>query len=350
MKHLYDISWKVSEPEYRKDPALSYSTIARFEREGFSKLPTLFDPVQSPSLTFGSVVDELITGDEQSFNNRFIIAEFPELKPSAEQVVKAAHETYPKYVKLTDIPDNLMLSVLDENKYFGHWKPETRLKDIRKPECCEYFRLLCCSGDKDVISQKVYDDAFATVIALRESPATRAYFSDNNTPDVQRYYQLKFKGSFNGVDYRCMADLILVDYKRKVIIPCDLKTSGHPEYEFPYSFLKWRYDLQARLYWHIIRQSLDKDPYFKEFTLADYRFIVVNRETRNPLVWKFGGTAATVPLDLGGKHLRTPWEIGKELKHYLDTNPKVPSGIYQTGLNEITEFFNGTYKNQTETD
>lgn len=32
-KSLYDISWKVSEPVYRADPALSYSTLARYEEK-----------------------------------------------------------------------------------------------------------------------------------------------------------------------------------------------------------------------------------------------------------------------------------------------------------------------------
>ena len=38
MKSLYDISWKVNEEEYRSDQAYSYSTIARFNREGFNVL------------------------------------------------------------------------------------------------------------------------------------------------------------------------------------------------------------------------------------------------------------------------------------------------------------------------
>ena len=33
------------EDEYRADPAYSYSTIAKFDREGFDKLETLFDKV-----------------------------------------------------------------------------------------------------------------------------------------------------------------------------------------------------------------------------------------------------------------------------------------------------------------
>ena len=45
-KNLKDISWNVDEPTYRADSALSYSTLARFAREGFNKLDSLFTPIE----------------------------------------------------------------------------------------------------------------------------------------------------------------------------------------------------------------------------------------------------------------------------------------------------------------
>ena len=32
MKKLSDVAWNVTEEEYRADPALSYSTLSRFDR------------------------------------------------------------------------------------------------------------------------------------------------------------------------------------------------------------------------------------------------------------------------------------------------------------------------------
>lgn len=48
MKSLKEISWDVDEATYRADPALSYSTIARYEREGFNNLDKLFDKLDTP--------------------------------------------------------------------------------------------------------------------------------------------------------------------------------------------------------------------------------------------------------------------------------------------------------------
>lgn len=76
-KSLYDISWKVDEPTYRADPALSYSTLSKYEETGFNNLNNLFEKVETPSLTFGSAVDSIITGCREEFEERFMVAEYP---------------------------------------------------------------------------------------------------------------------------------------------------------------------------------------------------------------------------------------------------------------------------------
>ena len=61
MKKLSEISWNVPESIYRADPALSYSTLSRFDREGFANIDNLFDKQETPSLLLGSIVDTIIT-------------------------------------------------------------------------------------------------------------------------------------------------------------------------------------------------------------------------------------------------------------------------------------------------
>ena len=78
-KSLKDIAWNVTEEEYRADSAYSYSTLAKFDREGFEKIDTLFDRVESPSLLFGSCVDTLLTDGQKAFDERFFVADFPDI-------------------------------------------------------------------------------------------------------------------------------------------------------------------------------------------------------------------------------------------------------------------------------
>lgn len=353
MKELWEISWQVTEPEYRKDSALSQSTLAKYEREGFSKLGTLFEHVSTPSLTFGSVVDELMTGDSVSFEKRFLVAEFPKLKPAHEVAVNALADKYKEtYKTITDIPDDDIINTLDECGFYSHYSRNKRIDLITEPGCCDYYKLLRSANGKEVISQEVYTDAVNCAASLHSSNATGVYFG-NDTDKIKRYYQLKFKDVIDGIEYRGMLDLILVDYERKIVVPCDLKTTSSMEYEFGDSFFKWRYDIQARLYWRLLRDAMDRDEYFKDFELKNFRFICVNRNTKNPLVWEFPDTQSTEDIYLGYRTLRTPWAIGKELDHYLKTNPTVPEGIKTVGLNDISAYLNnkyGTRNHQPETD
>ena len=81
---------------------------------------------------------------------------------------------------------------------------------------------------------------------------------------------------------------------------------------------------------------MDKDDYFKDFSLEDYRFIIVNPKTLTPLVWEFPLTKSIGTLiDDKGNEIRDPFEIGEELQAYLNSKPQVPNGITMEGINTI---------------
>ena len=345
MKSLYDISWQVSEEEYRADSALSYSTLARYEREGFNNLDKLFDRIETPSLTFGSAVDSIITGGQEEFDERFMVADFPSIPDSIIKIVKSLYNQYAgTYRSLLNIPDNSIIRETESQNYQMNWKPETRAKVI-KEKGTDYYNLLFVAGDRCIIDTQTYQDVCNAVGALKESEPTKFYFADNNPfePNIERFYQLKFKACLEDIEYRCMADCLLADYNNKVIIPIDLKTSSHTEWDFYKSFVDWLYAIQARLYWRIIRDNLDKDEYFKDFKLANYKFIVVNRRTLIPLVWEFKNTTTLGTLHFGKNNqieMRDPEDIGKELSSYLSSRPKVPAGINETGSNDLEDWLN----------
>lgn len=338
-KSLKEISWDVPEEVYRQDSALSYSTLAKFKRSGFNELAHLFDRIETPSLTFGSAVDSIITGGEDEFNSRFMVAEFPPVPDSIITIVKYLFESYNHdYRILENIPDKEIIEVASQFNYQNNWKPETRAKVI-KEKGSAYYRLLYLSRDKTILDTATNIDVRKAVEALRNSPTTRWYFApDNPFENVERLYQLKFKATLNGIDYRCMADLLLINYDKKEIIPIDLKTSGKPEWDFYKSFIDWSYQIQARLYWRIIRDNLDRDPYFKDFKLLDYRFIVVNRKTLTPLVWECEFTQQKGLIKFNDVEFEDPEDIGKELQTYLTSNLSVPIGINLEGTNSLTEW------------
>lgn len=345
MKSLYDISWQVDEPTYRADPALSYSTLAKYEREGFNNLDKLFDRIDTPSLTFGSAVDSIITGSQEEFDERFIVADFPS---TPDTIIKIVNDVFREFCdthrSLDSIPDVEIIHRASSFNYQPNWKPETRAKVI-KEKGSDYYNLLFIADGKTVLNTQTYQDVCNAVRALKESTATKFYFAPNNPfePNIERFYQLKFKGEFEGVKYRNMADLVIVNYKEKWVKPVDLKTSSHTEWDFYKSFVDWRYDIQARLYWAIIRQNMNKDEYFRSFKLLDYEFIVVNRKTLTPLVWECPFTQSTGTLTFGKNRqieMRSPFEIGRELTYYLSSRPRVPINIEEYNPNNLRTWLN----------
>ena len=337
-KELKDISWQVSEKKYRADPALSYSTLAKYEREGFNKLDHLFDHISTQSLLEGSMVDCLITGSQDEFDDLYYVADYPSIGDKEKQIVLTLYDRlHTIYAQFSSIPYEEILSILCEFDWQKNWRDSTRVK-VFSERVGSFYNLIIQADNKTVVDSNTYDRILKMVQTLKTSPTTQGYFADNDPmSSVKRYYQLKFRAKFESVCYRCMADLIIVDYEEKKVYPIDLKTSGHKEWDFQNSFEQWSYMIQARLYWRIIQANMSNDPYFKDFTLEDYRFIVINKESLTPLVWEFPLTRAKGTLiDKEGKEYRDPFEIGKELQSYLNFRPKVPVGIDRSGINTIT--------------
>ena len=137
--------------------------------------------------------------------------------------------------------------------------------------------------------------------------------------------------------------LIYVDHNKKIIIPCDLKTSGHYEDEFYKSFVEWSYMIQARLYARLIKAAIERDEYFKDFKMLNYHFIVVNKKSLTPLVWEYKDTYKYGTLYYGkDKQIicRDPFDIAKELNTYLKQPSSVQNGVSLNAPNDLDKWLN----------
>ena len=348
MKKLSEISWNVPESVYREDPALSYSTLSRFDREGFANIDKLFDKQETPSLLLGSIVDTIITDGEDEFNNRFVVAEYPDIPDSIIQIVKALFNEFSvTHRTLESIPNEEVIGFASRFNYQNNWKPETRAKVI-KEKGFDYYNLLYLSQDKVILNTETYQDVCRAVDALKTSEATKFYFADNNPfePNIERFYQLKFKATLNGIDYRCMFDELVVFSDTKEIQPLDLKTSCKKldrEWDFPTHYIEWNYQMQNRLYVRILQDVISKDDYYKDYKILPYKDIIIFKGSDTPLVWDIPFTFEKGTLYFGKNNqieMKDPEDIGKELSSYLSSRPRVPSGIDEFGTNNIVEWIN----------
>lgn len=365
------ISVNETEEQYRNDNAFHYSTLATFDRGGFGCLETLFDKKESSSLLFGSAVDTLLTDGEEAFDARFAVS-LIEIDKAYKEVVEALFSKYGDKVDfLHSIQAPDILKMAEQKNFYSHWKPETKVKLIIEKGSSYYSELRKCKG-KQILDQKTFFCVTEACRALKESEATKFFFQqDNPFEDVERLYQLKFYGIvpktvienldnenidtvvdsikvYSGdypigisprmeeeLAFSCMADLIVCDHKNKVVYPCDLKTSGHKEYEFHKSFIQWSYQIQARLYWRLIRAAMNQHPVFKDYELKPYTFIVVNKDSLYPLTWTFESTTQIGDIKIADYELRDPFKIAILLNYYLCNYTKVPVGINTTKSNSI---------------
>jgi hypothetical protein len=122
-----------------------------------------------------------------------------------------------------------------------------------------------------------------------------------------------------------MLDYVKTDHINKVVYPYDLKSSGKAECEFYKSFIEYGYSTQARLYWRLLRNAMDRDDYFREFRLDNFRFIVVSKNPEpHPLICEYKDTQKMGTLLYGKNNqviIEDPYSIGETLYYYEHVKP-----------------------------
>ena len=347
MKSLKEIALQIDEPTYRKMPELSYSMISKFQSVGFN-LDKLQESVSSPSLTFGQAVDAIITGSQEEFDRNFMVVDLPNISYSANNCVRILWNKYKDtYKHIKDIPVDILNTELQLNGFWpnSRYSAQSRINGFFKSPVEDYYQLNYIAENKNVINTELHMQILQAVNALKTSTATKDYFAEDNPweNNIERLYQLKFRADLNGVGYKCMMDECIVLHDKKTIIPIDLKTScSCEEKDFYLNWLKWHYNIQARLYSRILRANLDKDEYFKDFKILNYRFIFCNKETCNPLVWEFANTHSKGTLYYGRYKqigLPDPEDVGKELFLFFSSGQK-PDELLITDRNSFDFWIN----------
>ena len=328
-------------------PELSYSILSRFQSVGFN-IDKLQESVSSPSLTFGSAVDAIITGGQEEFERNFMVVDLPNIPDSASNCVRIIWNKYKDtYKHLNEIPMDILNTELQLNGFWpnSRYSAQARINGFFKNPVEDYYQLNYIAENKSIITTELHMQILQAVNALKTSPATKNYFAEDNPWDnsIERLYQLKFRADLNGVGYRCMMDECIVLHDKKLIIPVDLKTScSCEEKDFYFNFLQWHYQLQARLYSRILRANLDQDEYFKDFKILNYRFIFCHKDSCSPLVWEFEETHSKGTLYFG-RHkqigLPDPEDLGKELHLFFSSGQK-PDELLIADRNSLDSWIN----------
>lgn len=256
----------------------SHSLLSRYRTDGLGCLTPLG---KSKALALGSLVDTLITNPTQ-------LDMFYVVDGLSDKDIEILYELHDKRKYLCrDLTEDEIISTVDYMDWRKTWKRETRLKYIN-----EMYEPIKDKNFEYIISTEMNRKATICVDALYTSEATKDIFDNSNTKVFQGVIlgeidaklaprkKIRFKA-------RSKFDIVLVDEVNKIIYPYDLKTTSKKEWEFVDSFFKFGYDIQASLYITLLKQKLKSLGLDNEWTVEPFRFIYVNIDTPDPIVYEF---------------------------------------------------------------
>lgn len=281
---LEAVQLNITEKEYRDLPSISYSMLSAISRLGPSALKS--KESTSEAMMFGTMVDSMIDGsfkrDDYYFAKTVDIGE--KIKPAIDILLNRLENIEGDFNSDLTNYEYLMTSILKNNyiDYYLKRTPESRASSIIKDKGAqEYFKFKIEGKDKIIITIDMYEDALQCVNILRTHKFTKKIFSNKLK---EAYYQFKYQWSEKGTSFKGMIDRLIIDHENKIIKPYDLKTGSKSLYSFTDSFYKYRYDIQAVMYYVICK--LIRDEHYPDYEVDTFKFIYIGRFEKLPIIWE----------------------------------------------------------------
>lgn len=346
MTTLKEHSLNLQEQAYHDYPAWSYSKIAKYAKEGFSAVDAILNGKHdepTASMEFGSLFDSMITKGKKTLDDYIV---YDGSVPPSEKRVLDCLAQRTEASSLMSIPLNIIQQAMDDCQYYTNWKCDTRFKRL-----CEYQQYFeAASSGKKIVSRADWDDAVEMYKVFRSDSFLKELFGTKSTDEVEYLYQMQFLvdwelSEWHTVKLKIMPDLLKIDHVNKTVQPVDLKTSSIPAWNFKENFIKYRYDIQAKLYSDVLRVVLD-DADMKMYTILPYLFTDISRSDKIPVTYVYDQTSPEQQESFsftskGKSYTYKGWQtLLNEILDYQDTNAKVPSNIELGKPNDILEIIN----------
>ncbi len=276
----------MTEPEYRKVEAISYSMLAGVSKSPASLINT--EKLETPSIIYGSAVDTLAFDGEETFEQKFGILSGTSPSPVIEKIVKdviITLETTTGFVGELDDYDELILNTAKAVEYGKGWKDETIIRKVKDEGGRDYFNMVKDNVGKYLLDTLQYQNVRNSVHTLYTHPFTAQWFNAGDNEDI--VFQFPILWAHKGFKCKSLFDIIKFDHENKVIYPCDLKTTFDHVLGFPMNVLKWKYFVQASFYSAGLKYWKLENKEFFNYRIDNFRFIVISStDPFRPLVYK----------------------------------------------------------------
>jgi len=302
----------MTEPEYRKVEAISYSMLSGVSKSPASLIST--EKLETPSIIYGSAVDTLTFDGEEAFMEKFGINSG--VSPSAivekitREVMDVIITTKGEYEGELDEYDELILSTAKANEYGKGWKDETITRKIKDEGGRDLYNLVKINQGKWLLDTLQYQNVRNSAHTLYTHEFTSKWMNCNDDESI--VFQFPILWVYKGFKCKSLFDILKFDHKNKIIYPIDLKTSYDHVLGFPKNFIKWMYYLQASFYTEAIKYWKLEYKEFFDYRVDDFRFIIISStDPFKPLVYK------CTPEDLyAGKYGGTIQSTGETVKGF----------------------------------
>lgn len=310
-----------SDEEYNDSTNISYSLL-----KDINLFPNILIERQQKRETLylkkGSLLDVLLLSPNE-INKNFIISD--EKEPHFNIIIDIFNILIEQNeTNLKKVDPKYLLELYDQLGSSVKWKEETKLDNLFKYE--RYYKLLKKSKKNTltIINKDFYQDNVLIAEQIKNHPKLQSIFAKVGTK--QAISQFKIFYNFKDLPCKSKLDLIIIDDKKKIIYPYDLKTSSKDIHGFWENYVKYRYDLQHCLYSIGLQEFLKETPY-KDYTVYPFVFIFVSLLSLDfPLIVKVNEEAHQRALHgWTYKYKKLPglFELIYKVKWQLDRSAKV---------------------------
>jgi hypothetical protein len=287
-----------TEESYKESKCMSYS-IFKDVYNNPEVLTEEREDKKSEWLTFGTIVDMLLTESAETLDEKVVISD---VVPS-EQYKKMSEYIIDNGIDIDKITNEEILLAYGFAESKVNWGIEAKKKNLIE-NCSTYIKFIIDNRDKLVISSALFDEATLISNTFLTHRWCRDLFiseTEQKKNDIEIIYQYKIKYVINDIVFKSKIDIVVINHKKKEIYLYDIKTgSDYPKAFVSSTVYNYRYIYQAVLYTVGLRSFLKDNNLLEDYTIEGFRFVYVSRiKPTYPLI-----------LDLDNDMLRSIYYYG----------------------------------------
>lgn len=283
---------------YRDVKAVSNSILTEFEKDLRSfRAYWLYDMpffnIDDPSLQLGSIIDTMLTRNEEFFN-MFYVSVGKSPQPQIMKFCQNLFKIWPVKVEKDQV-DSLFKQAYDETG-FGRDSFDKVKEKFASEGGKEFFNELIKGKGKTVISNEVYQKALKIVESAKQNDFIKDILNMKSVevvPGIETVTvvnQLEIYSEYTSSEGGCnipikgALDKIIIDHNLKLVYPYDIKSSSNLN-TFETSYSKYRYFRQAGFYTWLLQKWL-KERDLEGYTIMPFQFVVISTIGEGAYIYK----------------------------------------------------------------